>query len=306
MLIYRAQFNLINSSLSKELRPDLKSDIVEGKLTPAEVALLTSEDLATVEQLAEIQAARDESLRQQKRIKEKADSVRVGRDGFEEVEDKEDREARQHRKEEEKPSEPEPFPTPTRQPAAVEASKSPDSESGTAEPTSPGRRRSSVNVSASPIAPRPSVSLNSAWGGKIATQHDDDMEIEDEQDKIDLSDIVPEDVEYGDGLDDVQAPDITEKSDLWTELLSKPVGWSGGVSKKEVSSTDNRSQIPQTNHHTHHQYNFARSQVELHNPPHTGLTSFPTQSLGSQDEYQQQRVCSTSPTGDWTARKSSS
>lgn len=215
----RSQFNLLHGSLSKELRPDLKAAIVDGTYTPAKIALLTSENLATAEQLAEIQAARAENLRQHVKIKEKEKAIRFGRDGFEEVEtadDKMDRELHHEKAEQRRESGVEaPVPAP------VVASRSP-SEPVVVE--SPVRRRSSISVSGSPAVQRPSVSLSSAWGDKTAPQEEEEMDVEEDQDVIDLSDIVHEDIDYGDGLD------YTKVRDEWKEFLTKPVGWNGEVS----------------------------------------------------------------------------
>ena len=85
---HRAQFNLLSSSLSKSLRPELRSTILDRSLTPAQVAVLTPADLASAERREEIEAAKQAVLQQHVKSKEdQTSAIRLGRDGLERAED---------------------------------------------------------------------------------------------------------------------------------------------------------------------------------------------------------------------------
>lgn len=65
---YRAQFNLVNSSLQNDLRRDLSEGIVTQRISPAELAIMNARDLATEDTLREIQQIEAESLKSLVRI----------------------------------------------------------------------------------------------------------------------------------------------------------------------------------------------------------------------------------------------
>ncbi|RXK42269.1 hypothetical protein M231_00259 [Tremella mesenterica] len=90
---YKAQFNLLSSSLPKA-RPDLLQSITSGVLTSIQVANLTSADLASEERLAEIKRAKETALAQtvKSRSTEEPSAIRFGRDGFEKAEDTHEKE----------------------------------------------------------------------------------------------------------------------------------------------------------------------------------------------------------------------
>lgn len=93
----RAQFNLLASSLSKPLRENLRNRILDHTLKPAQVALLTSADLASEERLQEIEKAKKDLLQQTVKGKDSQEvaAIRLGRDGLENVEDFREKEMKQ-------------------------------------------------------------------------------------------------------------------------------------------------------------------------------------------------------------------
>lgn len=211
------------------MRDEIKASIVDGTFTAAKVAQLNSEDLATAEQLAQIEAARAESLRQTVRLEEEYAAVRIGRDGFEEVARRTAQRPDPTAEEAEKQGEEEWAPrTPRDEPrresiATVESPKSP--KASLESPKSPvHRRRSSLSIPHSPITQhRPSVEFASAWGAGAASAEALET-VDQDQDAIDLSDIAGAEVSYDDGLDGAV------EVDPMGEFLSRPVVWSGGVS----------------------------------------------------------------------------
>lgn len=200
--------------------------------------MLNSEDLATLEQLAEIEAARAESLRQTVRQEEDYVAVRIGRDGFEEVARREERvvesmDAAKRRQDDEDEWAPRTPQTPhdpeTGRRASLVTVESP--KAVIESPKSPvHRRRSSVSIHPhSPItAHRPSIEFASAWGSG-AKASNDDLVADQDQDVIDLSDIAG-DVNYDDGLDGAV------ESDPMGEFLARPVLWSGGITNPAEES----------------------------------------------------------------------
>ena len=259
-LIPRGQFNLLASSLSKELRPELHESIVSQTLTPSQVAVLTSADLASAERAKEIEAARQAVLEQTVKTKaaQEPTAIRLGRDGLERAEDVREKEmvaiqaaekvARdtQFRREsvlseqgEIDVARDESVPL-QRSSSAMQTTRSDSVET-------PGHDVSAVALaSVTPAAatagastspsesPRPtptraSFSLSSAWGAKDKGPEVDTADVEmafgEDQTQLDLSDIVPEEpeeIDFG-----AEAREETE----WEKFLAKPVVWSGSVSR---------------------------------------------------------------------------
>ncbi|KLT46423.1 hypothetical protein CC85DRAFT_281514, partial [Cutaneotrichosporon oleaginosum] len=234
---YKAQFTLLNSSLPKT-RAEVKNAIVDGATPPSKVALMTAEDLATEEQLAELMAQRAESLRQAVRIEPEYNSVRIGRDGFEEVEnEKDDDDRAEDRKDvvvDIAPTTPvEERRRGTATPEPPKGSETPRSplarrRSSFSTPLSPIARRASFSQSGSPVVThRPSVEFTSAWG--TSSKVTEDYIMEQDQDQIDLSDLATGEAEvtYDDELD---GPDVM------AEFLQRPVVWSGGITNPAEES----------------------------------------------------------------------
>jgi hypothetical protein len=248
---YKAQFNLVHSALSRaDLRPDLRAAIVDGSLPPARVALLSGTDLATEAQLAVIQAADKESLRQTVKIKEKEEHFIAGRDGVERVEEDKGEEdegegegegaGQERARDSATPASPVArrvsfahhesfgsFGSPSA--STTRASVGPASPSASTTPQLPGlHQRSSSNTTTFLSPARPTVELNSAWAARGTASPepaaDLDLDLEDEQD-IDLSHIVAEDVDYA-ALDD-DAPKSAVPSDRASEFFARPVLWRG-------------------------------------------------------------------------------
>lgn len=69
---YRAQFNLINSSLEHDLRTDLQQGITTGQISPTALAGMNARDLATEETLKEINQIEAESLKSLVRMDDEA------------------------------------------------------------------------------------------------------------------------------------------------------------------------------------------------------------------------------------------
>jgi len=237
---YKAQFNLLNSSLSKveDVRADLRQAITDGTLPPAKVALLTGAELANEAQLAVIEAATQESLRQTVKHKENVQRVIAGRDGLENLD--EDQDSEMQRDEEDRresgfegddgPQSP--------QARRTSVSFADDRRGSTSSipmsPTIPQRplvKRDSTATSMSPV--RPTVELSSAWGdsnkGKGKTPEPEaemDLDMEAEQD-IDLSHIVAEDIDYAALDEDDKVAEEARKA--VTEFMTRDVVWSGGI-----------------------------------------------------------------------------
>ncbi|KAL1407768.1 hypothetical protein Q8F55_007202 [Vanrija albida] len=245
---YKAQFNLLHSSLSKDVRPDLKQDIVDGTLPPSKLALLNSEQLATAEQLEVINKAKQEALRQTVKIKDDmTGEVRIGRDGFEKAEDRREVEMGEiarleeaQRRRESGVVEPEPTPASPVRRESVEVAASPQTAiSGSpvaatvASPKSPILRRKSSAT----LPPRaPAASLQSAWGSNVVEEINEAIDFDEENQKIDLSDIVPDDITYDDDLDDIAEEKPVEEKSALQVFLDKPAGWKGGLSNPAKES----------------------------------------------------------------------
>lgn len=78
----RQQYNLIISSLEGDLRPDLKEGFATRKLSPTEVAAMTSRDLASIERLKEMQVYEQEALKSLVRIDD-GKPIKIVKDGTE-------------------------------------------------------------------------------------------------------------------------------------------------------------------------------------------------------------------------------
>jgi hypothetical protein len=234
----RTQFTLLDRSLPKA-RPELLDEITSFKIDASKVALLTSADLASAERLEELEKAKRAALEQTVKQKPDASSVRLGRDGFEQVEDFRERDmgvlARQEQA--------------ARKEAARRESlnaETPDSPTVPASPFGDGRDSASAtpqleNVqsntvtqpqSQSPVVKRESVDIRpakspiksnfglvSAWSGGADDSEHQSLSLGD-QSALDLSDIVAEPE-----VDTVM--DIAVKEGIVSE---KPVVWTGGVS----------------------------------------------------------------------------
>lgn len=254
MLTSRAQFNLLHGSLSKfqDLNPELIASIRDRTLTPAKVAALNSTELANAEQRAIIEKAEAEALRQRIRIKEEQEAVRAGRDGLEFMPDTREEEMNKIRRQEEdarererrrEAGEHEPTPESERR-TSVDVSQSPVS----AAPPSPmaERREHSPSVrrvsSSSLATPRPSISISSAWGDKKREEPTQSESIEMGEQEIDLSDMVPE-TTFSDAEEEMEL-DREDTSEM-AKLLAQPVGWTGGVSIAVINQVlaDHRSSI---------------------------------------------------------------
>lgn len=237
----RTQFNLLASSLSRPIREDLRQSILVQSLSARQVAQLTSVDLASVERIKELEAAKHAVLAQT--VKSKDDgptAIRLGRDGLERAEDNREKEMKAIQVAEEKARDRE-----ERRQSLADSPKV-GVASTTGIPESPGLqtkddetkhaipaespRTGSTPVMGSPVvsAPskespfRPKVSIASAWGtsGGAGTR-DDEAGLVTDQNQIDLSDMDfgnVEEVEFD--VEDVEKP----------EVQAKPVVWSGVVS----------------------------------------------------------------------------
>jgi len=249
----RAQFNLISSSLAKDLRPELRETILDHSLTPAQVAVLTPADLASAERAKEIEAARQAVLQQTVKTKTaEPGAIRLGRDGLERVEDfreKEmlalqyaEREARDGRERRESLlSQGGDVETPSGA-AGDQVVQSPEvmhhqrSES-TDTPISSTPVAKVVSETPAPPTPVRSFSLSSAWAAKdtVATvdMADVAMSFGEDQNQLDLSDII------------VDRPDteLDASVDLPADngLDAIPVVWTGAVSRdvlETLTTTD--------------------------------------------------------------------
>lgn len=216
-------------------------------MPPAKLALLNSEQLASAEQLEVINKAKQEALRQTVKIKDDmTGEVRIGRDGFERAEDRRETEMSEiarleeaQRRRESGVAEPAPVPPSPVRRESVEVAASPLATSGspataTQSPKSPIlRRKSSAN-----LPPRaPAVSLQSAWGSNIEEEVKEAIDFDDEDQKIDLSDIVPDAVDE-DEEDHLLEDDmnIDEEKTALQVFLEKPAGWTGGLSNPAKES----------------------------------------------------------------------
>ncbi|WWC90433.1 uncharacterized protein L201_005368 [Kwoniella dendrophila CBS 6074] len=238
---YKTQFNLLSSSIAKGLRQDIISSITSHTLSPIQIATLTSADLASEEQLAAIQRAKQAVLEQT--VKSKSDdlvssSIRLGRDGFERVENAREKEMKllseqeelnrlkveQDRLEQElRLKKPEPEKSPITK----------DIPKFKAEP----QRSNSIDVS----SPLRQTFVHSAWSGttptKEANEENDSMTISNfDQTNLDLSDIInlDGDMEIDDGLDDKPVEE-TQPSEMEV-FESKEILWSGGITNPAAPS----------------------------------------------------------------------
>lgn len=240
----RAQFNLIYSSLSKtaDVREDLRAAIVDGKITPAKLAFLTSSELANAEQLAFIEAAQKESLRQTVKIKEQAVRIVAGRDGLERIDENGQRmdmdreverdEERRQSMQELKRRESVEVPSAT---TPIASPLSPMDEKRTPEPRpEPVKRGSSGFTATSPY--KSTVALHSAWGDAASPEAvDEEADVDGE---IDLSGIADEDYASMDEdepeekaqVDTATEPEPEPKKNDVDDFNARSVLWSGNVS----------------------------------------------------------------------------
>ncbi|WVR09371.1 hypothetical protein IAU60_006437 [Kwoniella sp. DSM 27419] len=180
-----------NSSIARGLRPELATAL--PTMTPVQIATLTSADLASEEQLAQLQKAKQAALEQTVKPREDVAAIRIGRDGFEKVENAREREMKLLAEQEQTarivPPKREPTPPP---PAPV------------VEPKFVSK-------------PEP-ASLLSAWGKEPSPEPFHAVD----QTTLDLSDIAP-DVDIAARLDSPDPPDDT------ASFLAQPILWSGGI-----------------------------------------------------------------------------
>nr|ODN91942.1 hypothetical protein L203_01196 [Cryptococcus depauperatus CBS 7841] len=255
---YKTQFNLLSSSISKGLRHSLLQSIKTHTLSPSQIATLTSSDLASEEQLAEINRAKQASLEQTVKAKnnEEIASIRLGRDGFEKVEDRREKEMQEIREMEklEKKREEEH----TKKASLIDDKQEKDQTTTLAANVPPvatkaidenvsravPRRSESIDTSSvhsplrqsktssTPIEARPAFALTSAWGG--GGQADDSLftaATNQGQMELDFSDIVKnsmaDEIDYGYDVD-IESTSKSKSNEL--ELFeSKPVLWQGGL-----------------------------------------------------------------------------
>ncbi|OCF38746.1 hypothetical protein I317_07476 [Kwoniella heveanensis CBS 569] len=222
---YKTQFNLLNSSMAKGLRPDLAHSIIDGTFSASRVATLTSADLASTEQLAELERVKQAVLEQTVRAKEEVAAIRIGRDGFEKVENTHEKEmnllAEQEevarlRAEEAAKKVLEPV-----EPVEVKSPVVPD-----APRFAPRRSESTDAAAASPLR-QTSFSLSSAWGKDEEQEGGEAPIFSGDQNQVDLSDIVA-----SDGLDDPLDDNVSEEKAGPTEMEifeARPVVWSGRI-----------------------------------------------------------------------------
>ncbi|WVQ68540.1 uncharacterized protein L199_006749 [Kwoniella botswanensis] len=242
---YKTQFNLLSSSIARGLRPDLIASITSHTLIPLQIATLTSADLASEEQLAAIQRAKQSVLEQTVKSKsdlEPSSSIRLGRDGFEKVENVHEKEmillAQQEelarvKAEEDKKRELEKINNPSSDAAVSISEKSPITKD---QPKFKVEHKRSESIDTSTVLPSPlrqtSFSVNSAWSkGRDGEDDDGDANRGEtfnvDQSNLDLSDITGDiDMEMDDELDD--KPKEVEKSEMEV-FESKEILWSGGI-----------------------------------------------------------------------------
>nr|XP_019044990.1 hypothetical protein I302_06906 [Kwoniella bestiolae CBS 10118]OCF23920.1 hypothetical protein I302_06906 [Kwoniella bestiolae CBS 10118] len=241
---YKTQFNLLSSSIARGLRQDLIQSITSHTLTPLQIATLTSADLASDEQLAAIQRAKQSVLEQHVKSKsdlEPSSSIRLGRDGFEKVENVHEKEmsliAQQEESarlkvEEEKRKELEMANNPNPEPAHSPVTKD--------QPKFKMNHRKSESIDAalpSPLRQSSFANVSSAWNSNVDNEpgaHKEEVSNVD-QSNLDLSDIVG-DIEME--LDDilVEQPKEVEKSEMEV-FESKEIVWSGGIVNPANPST---------------------------------------------------------------------
>lgn len=229
-LTSRAQFNLLSSSLSRSIRPELRGSILNRSLTASQVALLTPGDLASAERLEEIEKAKQAALQQT--VKSRSDmevgAIRLGRDGFEKVEDRHEKEMRALAQQEEAARTSEK----RRESIAAQVETKEELPRVTCEPDEGPpvsvlhKRSESMDTLHSPT--KQSFSLTSAWGD-AKRDEEPSMVYEADQSALDLSDIVAE----PEVVDLVPPEEVLEEPEGPSEIEmfeKRPVVWSGGVS----------------------------------------------------------------------------
>lgn len=204
--------------------------------------MLNSTELANAEQRAIIDKAEAEALRQHVRIKDEQEAVRAGRDGLEFLQDSREAEMDKIRRQEEEArererrreaGEAEPSPESERR-TSVDVSQSPVSVAPASPKTEKAEKPPSVRrVSSTPSAvrSRPSISISSAWGDKKGGE-DKPVEIEMGEQEIDLSDMVP-DTAFSDEDEEME---LDSEDGEMAKLLAQPVGWTGGIINPAVQT----------------------------------------------------------------------
>ncbi|WWD19324.1 hypothetical protein CI109_103782 [Kwoniella shandongensis] len=200
--------------MTKGLRASLSESIINGSLTPSQVAVLTSADLASEEQLAAMERAKQAVLEQHVRAKEDVTTIRLGRDGFEKVEDTHEKEmkllaaqeeaARVRRAEEARRESP--------------VSEVPQSPVVPDVPRMTPKRSESIDVVGSPAN---QFAMKSAWGEEKADDaHEEAMFGAGGDQELDLSDIVQGD----DVIDDLLEEKLLDESPGEMDIFeAKPV-----------------------------------------------------------------------------------
>ena len=237
----RTQFTLLDRSLPKA-RAELLDEIKSFKIDATKVALLTSADLASAERLEELERAKRAALEQTVKQKPDQTSVRLGRDGFEQVEDFRERDmgvlARQEQAARKEAERRESLNAETPDSPTVPASPFGGGESASATPQlervqsnnqsqaqsqSPIVKRESVDVRPAKSPIKSNFGLVSAWSGGVDDSEHQSLSLGD-QSALDLSDIVAEpEVDTVMDLDE----GVSVKEEV---VLEKPVVWTGGVS----------------------------------------------------------------------------
>ncbi|KAL7422433.1 hypothetical protein Q5752_003081 [Cryptotrichosporon argae] len=253
---YKAQFNLLASSLNASLRPELLATIWSRALAPAQVAVLAAAELASAARLAELEQARQASLQQTVKAKEEVAGVRVGRDGFERVEDTRANELRTLEREEARRRDSTEVGARVsagagagaddadnvidvgQSPATELPGPAPRKSSSAAAPAvpSPAKRNSSETL-LGPGLSATQFALSSAWGAPadtVSDAHDDaPVRLAGDQDVLDLSDIVADDA-YDDDLSKAHGEAPAAKTDM-DVFMERPVAWSGTLGTPDTS-----------------------------------------------------------------------
>lgn len=227
------------------------------QLTPSQVAVLTSADLASAERAKELEAARQAVLEQTVKTKaaQEPTAIRLGRDGLERAEDVREKEmvaiqaAEQVAREKQLRRESmlseqgdtdvaRDDSVPLQQTSsAMQATRSDSAETPRSATTVPasvvgvpaaaGPSSTTPSQSPRPTPTRASFSLSSAWGAKDQGPEMDAADVEmafgEDQNQLDLSDIVPVEPE------EVESDDGVKEETAWGKFLAKPVVWSGTV-----------------------------------------------------------------------------
>lgn len=236
----RAQFNLLSSSLSRSIRPELRASILDRTLSPAQVAVLSPVDFASAARLQEIEKAKQAVMQQT--VKSRGDveiaAVRLGRDGFEKVEDRHEKEMRVLAQQEEAAR------TSEKRRESMDVSKVETVEESPKMTREPDERppvpvtllhkRSESQDTAMQSPTKHTFAITSAWGD-AKREEEAVVSYEGDQEALDLSDIV------ADPEDEVEF--VPEPSEMEV-FEAKPAVWSGGVSSVTLDSADRADRQP--------------------------------------------------------------